>query len=134
MKKRITFNRFTTNDGESREVGVLGLIADTSTWSYDDEVAGLDGDAARRHRSLVALIRGPRMVVEYFDVTGEKPHVRGAFVADDGIYDLLRQTEPKAHDAWLSDAADVDVNPIATEVAKQVMGRVRSRQWSGGAC
>ena len=126
-EKRITFNRFTSNDGESREVGVLGLVADTSTWSYDDEVAGLDGDAARRHRSLVALIRGPRMVVEYFDVTGEKPHVRGAFVADEGIDDLLRQTEPKAHDAWLSDAADVDVYPIATEVAKQVIGRVRSK-------
>lgn len=111
-------------------IGWIGLLADLGGWSYaisdssDDE----DGAAATSHCSLVALVRGPRMVVEYFPyLPGKAPYVRGAFVAaaDSLTDDLLRQTEPKAHDAWQTRVAEEGVDRRAPLLADAVMKRVR---------
>ena len=65
------------------------------------------------------------MVVEYLDVGQARPHVRGAFVADDEVDDLLRQTEPKAHDSWQTRSKEGGLEPDAPLVADAVTRRVR---------
>ena len=105
-------------------VGTLGLVAEPDDWSYPQQT---EVEAAHpvEHRSLVALMRKPRMVVEYYVVGQAPPFVRGAFVADDEIDATLRQTEPKGHDAWQTQPDD-DGDPVAAERAKQVLNRIKS--------
>lgn len=107
-----------------RTVGTLGLVADLSGWSYADHTARPDDDDVA-HKSLVALTRGPRMVVEYLVAGHSPPYVRGAFIADDSIDDLLRRTEPKGHDAWRRKVEDGDVDPEAAEIAAHVIKRIK---------
>lgn len=109
--------------GRQLRLGSLGLTSEPGGWSYDP--VGDDAEDAVAHRSLVALVRGPRMVVEYFDAGRARPFVRGVFVADADIDELLRQTEPKAHDAWQSRGEEPGSDPIAAEVAATVLDRVR---------
>ena len=65
------------------------------------------------------------MVVEYLDAGRTPPFVRGAFVASSDVDDLLRQTEPKAHDSWETDVATLGIDPAAPVVAKSILDRVR---------
>lgn len=119
-------------------LGWIGLTADTTAggWSYAiapgiDDAGDEEDDAvaAVQHQSLVALIRGPRMVVEYLPLRGSAPFVRGAVIADPDVDELLRQTEPKAHDAWQyrnidSDAADPRAIKAATKMHRQIKKHV----------
>lgn len=105
--------------------GRIGLVADMQGWSYTTDEPDDFDDAAVKHCSMVALIRGPRMVVEYLEVGRGVPYVRGAFVASDDIDDLLRQTEPKAHDAWQTKGLDESVDPAAPVAAKAVIERIK---------
>ena len=107
------------------ELGSIGLNADLASWSYAHDSGAEDDDAAVDHRTLVALVRGPRMVVEYLPVgRNQPPYVRGVFVADEQIDDLLRQTEPKAHDAWLPKLEEEGIDRDAPKVADQVLRRI----------
>ena len=109
------------------KVGDLGLVAQLPGWSQpasgeaddfvDDEVA---------HRSLVALVRSPCMVVEYFVAREKSPHIRGVFVADEAVNEPLRQTEPKLHDAWEINSDGGDVSPEHSAVAKFVRDRIKT--------
>ena len=103
--------------------GTLGLVGDPGGWSYPQQT---EVEAARsvEHRSLVALIRKPRMVVEYYVVGQAPPYVRGAFVADDEIDGLLRLTEPKGHDAWQTKPDD-DGDLEAAKLAQGVLDRIK---------
>lgn len=105
------------------KLGRLGLVAEPGGWSYEAGINQSDGEV--QHRSLVALIRGPRMVVEYLDVGQARPFVRGAFVADDEVNELLRQTEPKAHDGWQTRIEETGSDPDSPRVAEAVTRRVR---------
>lgn len=116
----------------SLPLGSIGLNADLGGWSYsqppDSEGDDDDDGTIASHSSLVALVRGPRMVVEYFPyLVGRQPFVRGVFVASDDevVDDLLRQTEPKAHDAWLSKATEDGVDARAPLVASAILREVR---------
>ena len=69
------------------------------------------------------------MVVEYLEPWGMKtspPFVRGIFVADEDVDDLLRQTEPKAHDSWVTNENGLEdgVNQKAPRVAKHVLKEI----------
>ena len=103
--------------------GVLGMVSDIEGWSYADSAEEQKID----HRSLVALVRTPRMVVEYLPVGRTPPFVRGVFVADDCVNDLLRSTEPKAHDAWQTKATDDHVDPEAVMLAAKIQRNIRSQ-------
>ena len=114
-----------------RKLGRLGLVADLTGWSYPDdskEYEKRDEDETEtRSSSLVALIRSPQMVVEYHEVGQSVPLVRGVFIADPAVDDLLRQTEPKTHDAWQTKITEIGIDPAAPRVAKSVLvGIVRS--------
>jgi hypothetical protein len=100
-------------------LGTLGMVADTQGWSFPN------GGGDVEHCTMVALVRGPRMVVNYatFRRMGI-PHVRGTFVADPGVDDLLRQTEDKAHTKWDGDKQP-GAHPHAHLVATQVNTRLR---------
>ncbi len=112
-----TFNQVTV-DGTKYHLGTAGLVADESDWSYPRH-------NEFDHRSLVALVRGPRMVVEYWDAGQAPPFVRGTFVADDDVDDILRGTEPMAHDAWDESLGGTD-DELGAEVAKAIHTRIRS--------
>lgn len=107
-------------------VGTFGLTAEMNGWSYSDSRAGPDDDQID-HKSMVALTRGPRMVVEYFVLGATEPYIRGAFVADPSIDDVLRRTEPKGHDSWQTKASDGELDADAAEVAKHVFDRLKQQ-------
>ena len=109
--------------------GRLGLVADLEGWSYADELEAMDPSLRKTekgHRSLVALIRGPRMVVEYFAAAKAAPYVRGAFIADEAVDDLLRQTEPQAHDSWQMKSESGGVDSRSPELATSIINRIKT--------
>jgi hypothetical protein len=68
------------------------------------------------------------MVVEYLVCDpGKTPYLRGVFVADNDVDDLLRQTEPKAHDSWQTKSRDVAavVDSEAPKSANEILKRIR---------
>ena len=102
--------------------GNLGLVADKEGWSYAEQT---ETDTEIEHRSLIALVRKPRMVVEYLEAGRTPPHVRGTFVADDSINEKLRATEPKGHDTWSTNLAEGDLNREASEIAQKITDRIK---------
>jgi hypothetical protein len=110
-------------------VGSIGIVADLDGWSYAVDNEDPDDESTVRNSSLIALTRGPLMVVEYLEPWGMKtspPFVRGVFVADEDVDDLLRQTEPKAHDAWVTNESRLEdgVDHKAPKVAKHVLKEI----------
>lgn len=107
-------------------LGVLSLIA-SKQWSFPDLQAE---ESEVPDASLVALLRRPRMVIEYLPLkqqAEDPPIVRGVFVADDNVDDHLRQTEPFGHDAWKHDGEDApaQAREYAEEINRKVLGEVR---------
>ena len=107
-----------TLGAQRQTFGTLVLVTDPDDWSFPSEDASPD-------ESLVALLRSPRMVVEYhpMDFREPKPIVRGVFVADDSANSLLRQTEPFGHDAWNQG----DTDSAAQQLAEAILNRIKSR-------
>ena len=102
--------------------GTLALTSDLDGWSYPESRAD---SPQHRDRTLVALVRDPRMVVEYLPVGREsmRPLLRGVFVADPSIDAALRRTEPKGHDCWQTNGEDVDDDDL--RVAIKVVERIK---------
>ena len=113
--------------GQERfELGMLGLKADLAGWSYATNAGTDDDGAVLRHESLVALVRGPKMVVEYLQTGSAEPYVRGTFVASPDVDELLRQTEPKAHDAWQTRVEEEGLDSHAPKIAGEILKRIRT--------
>lgn len=119
------FRRFTARSESTYELGSMGLVADLGPagWSYPSTTETDDA----RHRSLVALVRGPRMVVEYMECGSVTPFVRGTFVASDEVDDILRQTEPKGHDSWEARGNLDGVHRDAEEIVRTITARIRQQ-------
>jgi len=116
----LDFKPFKDGEGHNHDLGTVAIVAETDGWSYPgNENPAID------HRSLIALVRGPKMVVEYLECGGNVPFVRGTFVADGSVDNLLRQTEPPLHDAWDDHESSDDIDQAATEVARVVKQRIR---------
>jgi hypothetical protein len=124
-------------------LGRLGLLAKLDGWSYsefhapespmeaeasiNEELFPASDDESVRPSSLVALVRGPRMIVEYLEYApGKAPFIRGTFVADEAVDELLRQTEPKAHDSWQVRGAEEGVDKRAPIVALAVTRKIKA--------
>ncbi|MCY3923889.1 MAG: DNA cytosine methyltransferase [bacterium] len=111
---------------DAEPLGQLGLLADLDGWSYQDQTGSRDHEGIE-HRSLVALVRKPRMVVEYLPVPQQRrtppPHVRGVFVADDRVNGALRDTEPMGHDAWQTGGGG-ESDGASTKVARAVIANI----------
>ncbi len=112
--------------GDYNGLGVIGLVSDVDGWSYAEQT-GDPEEQGINHCSLVALMREPRMVVEYYKAQnwGTPPYVRGVFVADPQVNEALRQTEPMGHDKW--DCKSEDVIREYKSVCNKVYQRVREK-------
>lgn len=107
-------------------LGVIGLVSEPEGWSYAEQTE--DPEEGVDHCSLIALMRKPRMVVEYCHAVrtwATPPYVRGVFIADPSINEALRETEPKDHDRW--DYKSEDARPDARGRAKRVYERIRQK-------
>jgi hypothetical protein len=115
-------------EGSNLPLGQLALVADPDGWSFPDE-PGADDETYAESRSLVALTRDPRMIVEYHlpgrDISRRVPYIRGIFVASHELNPELAKTEPKAHDNWDSRDSD-DVPAAATKYAREIANRIRN--------
>lgn len=76
----------------------------------------------------VALIRNPLMVVAYYrQWQTQIPAVVGAFVGADEIDDILRSSEPPAHDRWDSEARRLqEPTGFRKKVVASVLARIRT--------
>jgi len=122
-EKVVPLGKYQPQGSDEYQLGTLGLIADPSGWSFPD--LGDEGAGVVDHCTLVALVRGPRKVIEYNEYRLGMPFVRGCFVADEQIDDLLRQTEPKAHNKWDPLINEAGVNQDAPKIAGQIYSRLR---------
>ncbi len=110
--------------GDFKSLGTLGVVAEPDSWSYPQRHE-VDLPADVEHRSLVALMRNPRMVVEYYVAGQTPPFVRGAFIADESVDGVLRRTEPAAHDSWQTKPNDY-LKSSDANVAETVLNRIKS--------
>lgn len=117
---------YSPHGGPSFQLGRAGLVVDPDGWSFPEFGKSSDGTEVD-HSTLIALVRGPRMVVEYHKFDLGMPYVRGCFVADAAIDDLLRQTEPAAHDKWDGKVSEDGIDPFAPKFAAEVIKRLRKQ-------
>jgi hypothetical protein len=110
-------------------LGRVGIVADPEGWSFPalDYITVEGTGESEPHKSLIALVRGPRMVVQYWSPQpSAPPYVRGVLIAHDDIDDLLRQTEPKAHDKWDDKLQEPGIDALAPKVAAEVQKRMKA--------
>ena len=79
----------------------------------------------------VALIRSPKMVVEYAQMGRPTPAAVGVFLADSDIDDILKLSEPPNHDRWDPESRRLEVakpdEDTAREVVRQVLRRLKDQ-------
>lgn len=108
------------SDAEGTKFGTLALVIDREyVPSINDEESGL-GDMAT---PTIALIRGPKMVIEYRSFSSRLP-IRGVYIADPSIDQFLREVEPPAHNTW-DNLGSLDISERSRDVAKGVLSRIR---------
>lgn len=86
------------------KLGVLekdtsGLIGNLALVRVIDPVS-VESLTTNNSSNLVALVRDPRMVVQYQPHNNNAPIVQGVFVAESNYDSYLRSSEPGAHDIW----------------------------------
>ena len=127
-ERAISLGSYTPHGAAMYTLGTVGLVADPSGWSFP---ATDDADPSETtnvdHCSMVALVRGPRMIVEYHEFRLGMPYIRGCFIADPSVDDLLRQTEPKAHDKWDERTSAAGIHEDAPKIASAVYFRLRNQ-------
>jgi len=117
--------------GEHQKTGQFHKLHELQlgTFGYTvvDESAESD---ARLHEKLgcVALIRKPRMVIEYMSVGNTLPlPCVGTFVADPDIDNALKRSEPASHDKWDAKSSRLsELPPEAREAVTTVLHRLKS--------
>lgn len=75
----------------------------------------------------VALVRSPRMVVQYAPLGRSAPPAVGVFVADPDIDQILKLSEPPNHDRWAHDSRRLEIAEPDEETARQVVRDVIKR-------
>ena len=117
--ERLASSKWRERDG--RTFGALGLVLDKNFEKSADEA---DSSYGEPNAPTVALIRSPRMVVEYKSFKSTLP-IRGVFLADSSIDEHLRQIEPPAHNSWTKNLTNRNVAPEARKVAKATLDRIK---------
>jgi len=75
----------------------------------------------------VAMIRSPKMVVEYAQMGRSTPPAVGVFLADPDIDDILKLSEPPNHDRWDPESRRLEVAGPDEDTAREVVRHVRRR-------
>jgi hypothetical protein len=104
------------------------LIGQVAGVGIENDLDYLEDD---EFKPSVALIRGPRMVIQYLEsFQRRRVPIRAAFVtaSENNIVDsLLKDTEPPAHDVWDETSSDdiaKDATAMANFVIKQIRGSI----------
>lgn len=112
-KQRRPSDKWRNMRGKGIDPGELGLVI--SDVEPPEDMSG----------PRVALIRSPRMVIEYKEFLRKTLPMYGSFIASEDADPFLRKTEPPAHDLW--DAKpNTDTPSEATAVAKGTISRIRN--------
>jgi hypothetical protein len=74
----------------------------------------------------VALVRKPRMVVQYYrNWTPGSPATVGVYLADDDVDDILKLSEPPTHDLWDPTSARLrDADGLKGDVVDTILRRI----------
>jgi hypothetical protein len=101
-------------------VGVCGLKV------LDVPAEGEDYPIPDERLDAVALIRAPRMVVRYDRRWHQStPMLAGVFVASEQIDDILKLSEPPAHDEWQAESSRLrDLDDNQHRVVQSVLERI----------
>lgn len=99
-----------------QDLGELALVAPEAPVSESGE----DSESG----SLVALMRGPRMIVQYLSLHQQRVPLRGVFIASERANAILRETEPATHDRWTTNPSP-DVSENATSTANALLKKIR---------
>lgn len=75
----------------------------------------------------IALIRSPKMVVQYAAMGSSALPAIGVFVADPQIDDILKLSEPPNHDRWDPESRRLELAQPDGETARKVVGRLTKR-------
>lgn len=118
----------TAPSGQHEKAGSFNKSEGINYGSYGLTIVDEDLESAEEADeelvSTVALMRGPRMVVDYARFGSPQLQFAGAIVADDDIDEALRLSEPLSHRGW-----DVNSERFRSEKQKKqvdsLLGRVR---------
>lgn len=75
----------------------------------------------------VAMIRSPKMVVEYAQLGRQTPPAVGVFIADSEIDEILKLSEPPNHDRWDPESRRLEVARPDEDIARDVVRHVAKR-------
>jgi hypothetical protein len=112
-QRRDRFNRL-----HGRALGSYGLQLLTS-----DQAEAFPEERIGR----VAMIRSPKMVVEYALLARATPPAVGAFLADPEIDDILKLSEPPNHDRWDHESRRLEIASPDEDTAREIVRQVRKR-------
>ena len=92
-----------------------------------DEEEMLIDDEGENNFPTIAIMRNPKMIVEYKTFERRRIPVRGVFVASSEADEFLKLSEPAQHDHWdtkpVSDASEMEFKAAA--IAKSVDDQIR---------
>lgn len=117
--------------GEHQKTGPFNKLNDSLLGNFGYTVVDVDATTDERLRDKIgqiALIRKPRMVIEYMTVAGTLPlPCVGAFVAAPDIDTFLKRSEPASHDKWDAKSGRLsELGPEAREAVTTVLQRLRT--------
>jgi hypothetical protein len=120
-KEEILASSSWRSDGTGTKFGKLALVIDReNSTSFAEEE---DISVGNMTTPTVALIRGPRMVIEYKSYSSRLP-IRGVYLADASIDGALRAVEPPSHNTW-DNTSSRDVPEAAKAIAGGVLRRIK---------
>ncbi len=95
----------------------------------DSEEENPLGEDFENRLDTVALVRGPLMVVDYHQnwrLSATAPRAVGCFVAAEDVDEVLKLSEPPAHDRWDPTAQRLQIDgDEKTEIVKSILARIK---------
>lgn len=113
-------------DGKNYKYGKLGLVIDQEYSSLESSDLSENSEGETPYSGpMIALLRGPLMVIEYKAYKSLVP-VRGVFVASDDIDSYLREVEPASHNSWShTRSRDSRMSDEARKIANTVLRKIK---------
>ena len=119
--------------GPHQKAGKLNRVKGIQIGSYALQL--LESETAEmlpeNKLGTVALIRQPKMVVQYAPLGRAEPPAVGVFVADKEIDDILKLSEPPNHDRWDHKSSRLEIAPPDEGTAREVVSSVHKRLTRG---
>lgn len=118
-QQRKLFNR-----SKDLDIGALGAVV-----LDDSEEENPLGEDFENRLDTVALVRGPLMVVDYHQnwrLSATAPRAVGCFVAAEDVDEVLKLSEPPAHDRWDPTAQRLQIDGDENaEIVKSILARIK---------